>query len=631
MTTPRCIVIDFESDPIQSRPHFPPRVVGFAIRNTSGAKSYVRWGHPSGNNVTQHQGLDILRAAWMSGEPLLFHHSKFDIEVACEGLGLPEPPWDLVHDTQFLLFLDDPHSKTLELKPAAEKLLGMPPEEKDAVGEWVWEHRKEIRAQYQHLTIGRSEGKVTKVWQFFSIVPGDVLAPYAVGDVERTWGLFELLYDRIARAGMLPAYDRLRRVQPIFMENERLGMRVDVQALMQDVKDYSVAFTRVEEAIRTYLGVPDLNLDADQDVAAALQAADAIVEGGWTETKSGQLSMSKDNLKPHHFRDPQLASALGYRNRLATCLKMFMMPWLEQAQQTGGTIHTNWNITRGGEGGTRTGRPSTNNHNFLNLSKSFEGRTDGYVHPDFLGLPPLPLVRKYILPDDGHLFLHRDFSGQELRVFAHYECGALHAAYLDDPKTDPHALVGGKMSELMGLEFERTKVKVLNFQSLYGGGITAIMNKLDCSNAEAKEFKAFHDAALPGRKALADVLEEVTEAGDPIVTWGGRNYYVEPAGYSERFKRWMTYFYKLLNYIVQGSAADLTIEAILDWYHDPRRDPRTRLLVTVYDEINISCPADIWEEQMRVLKEAMEKRRLTVPMLSDGKKGASWGTLEKCA
>jgi hypothetical protein len=62
---------------------------------------------------------------------------------------------------------------------------------------------------------------------------------------------------------------------------------------------------------------------------------------------------------------------LGYRNRLKTCLDMFMRPWLEQASNYGGYITTNWNQVRGAGGGTRTGRPSTNEHNFLNISKDF--------------------------------------------------------------------------------------------------------------------------------------------------------------------------------------------------------------------------------------------------------------------
>jgi hypothetical protein len=73
---------------------------------------------------------------------------------------------------------------------------------------------------------------------------------------------------------------------------------------------------------------------------------------------------------------------------------MFMEPWLDQASRNGGYITTNWNQTRGTDqgGGTRTGRPSTNKHNFLNVSKKWDGRDDQYEHPAFLNVPAAAAV-----------------------------------------------------------------------------------------------------------------------------------------------------------------------------------------------------------------------------------------------
>jgi DNA polymerase I-like protein with 3'-5' exonuclease and polymerase domains len=82
-----------------------------------------------------------------------------------------------------------------------------------------------------------------------------------------------------------------------------------------------------------------------------------------------------------------------------------------------------------------------------------------------------------------------------------------------------------------------------------------------------------------------------------------------------------------MNYAIQGSAADYTKRALIDWHNHPRR--QARFLVTVYDEINGSA-GDI-VTQMAVLKEVMEAQRLgmTVAMLSDAKYGPNWGTLTK--
>jgi DNA polymerase I-like protein with 3'-5' exonuclease and polymerase domains len=116
--------------------------------------------------------------------------------------------------------------------------------------------------------------------------------------------------------------------------------------------------------------------------------------------------------------------------------------------------------------------------------------------------------------------------------------------------------------------------------------------------------------------------------GIPIVTWGGRLYYVEPPGYSKKYKRHMTYEYKLLNYTCQGSAADVTKQAMINYDEHPKR--RGRFLVQVYDEMNASSGPKP-KKEMKVLRESMEmvSEQLDVPMLSDGKIGLTWGDLEK--
>jgi len=241
-----------------------------------------------------------------------------------------------------------------------------------------------------------------------------------------------------------------------------------------------------------------------------------------------------------------------------------------------------------------------------------------------LGDQRLPLVRKYIISDSpDHTILHRDFSGQELRVFAHFEEGPLLAAYKRDPKIDVHAFVGDQIKQIAppDMNLTRTKVKVCNCQSIYGGGAPALSNELDISLAEAKAFKGFHDKALPGRVALNNTITRLVRRGIPIRTWGGRCYLAEPPRDGRSFE------YKLINYLVQGSAADITKQAMIDWHNHPDRD--ARFLVQVYDELNIVAHKDVADQQMRVLRDVMEADRIDVKMLSDGKHGYSWGELEK--
>ena len=126
---------------------------------------------------------------------------------------------------------------------------------------------------------------------------------------------------------------------------------------------------------------------------------------------------------------------------------------------------------------------------------------------------------------------------------------------------------------------------------------------------------------------LNEEIKRTVNLGVPIRTWGGRCYFPEEP---KRLNgRMVDFKYKLLNYLVQGSAADVTKEALIRWYNHPDRHPEDRFLVTVYDEINISAPEWRWKEAMAVLKEAMESIELDVQMLSSPKVGPSWGQAEK--
>lgn len=638
------ITIDFETAPIQDRPAFPPTPCGLAIKYGAEDAIYMACGHKIGDNEYTHSDVrNALREAFESGKPLLFHNAYFDLAVACEYYDLPLPSWDRVHDTAVMAFLLYPHARKHDLKSLAEEHLDWAPEERDAIGDWVWENRAMICQEYD-LNPTRSGGRVNSVFRYFEVCPAYVVGPYAAGDVDRTFSLFVKWAPMIAKSGMSQAYRREMEVAPIFYRNEVEGIAVDRESLEKDHGHFEVQKAAAEEWLKSRLDRPFMNFDADSEIVEALRSNDMINPEDWQPTDAGikflaknpgmrasdldnkYLSVSKDRLRVKSYADPQVFQVLGYRNRLQTAMKMFMLPWMNQAALTGGRIHTHWATTRGGSGGTRTGRPATSSPNFLNISKSFEGRTDGYEHPTALTLSTLPLVRRYIVADtEDHTILHRDFNGQELRVFADYESGPLYAAYQSDPSVDVHGLVSDNIKRLFPeAPLDRSKTKIINFQSLYGGGASALANVLDVSLDEAKRFKEYHNQAMPGRVALNNVIKTLVRQGVPVRTWGGRAYLPEEPRMIEG--RMRSFEYKLINYIIQGSAADITKQAMIDWNNHPDND--SRFLLQVYDELNIVCHKDAVKKQMSVLKDVMEASRLDVEMLSEGKIGPSWGSME---
>lgn len=634
MPAPRPIILDFETEPIEARPHYPPKPVSFSLQLPTWKKSrFYAWGHKTGgNNCSREDAAAALRSAYAAvslRNPLLCHNAKFDLDVAEVHFGLVPPPWDRWDDTMFLLFLQDPHQRELGLKPSSERLLGLPPEEQDAVKDWILTHKRQLEQDFPEIVTRYGGIKPSTAGAFISYAPGNVVGPYADGDVLRTGALFKLLHDEILERGMGEAYDRERKLMPILLRNEREGIKVNRDALERDRAVYEAAQEKTDAWIRKALKAPTLDLNKDKDVSDALYNADAVTE--WSLTATGRRSVSKKALKLAHFRDQKLAAAYSYRQRCATVLETFIRPWLVHSAADG-MMRTTWNQVRqskggaGDTGGTRTGRPSTQDPNFLNMPKPFkEGGVGQYLFPAHIrDLPQLPKVRSYIVPSrKGWLIGRRDFAQQEIRLVAHFEDGALLQAFLDDPRLDVHEFTRQAIEEHIGLDVGRAVTKTLMFGYIYGQGLGSLAETLERSVDEVKAIRNAQMGVLPGLKGLSAGIKARSAQGLPITTWGGRQYYVEPPKLIDG--EWRRFEYKLLNYLIQGSAADVTKESIIR-ANDVLTD--SRFILSVYDENDIEAPAKALKKEMLKLREAMMSIEIDVPLLSDGEYGPNLGDLE---
>jgi DNA polymerase I-like protein with 3'-5' exonuclease and polymerase domains len=626
---PAVTVIDFETLPILARPDYPPKPVGFSVQLPTEKRSrYYAFGHVTGgNNCSAADARRVLREAWHSG-PLLFQNGKFDVDVAEAHMGIKSHVSALdIHDTLFLLFLSDPHATNLSLKPSAERILGLKPTEQQNVGRWLVEHQRQLKVDG---LLPANEPGITmhNFGKWICLAPGNLVGTYADGDILRTLKLFRKLYPEIVTRGMLPAYQREQRLMPILLQNEREGMHIDLRLLEKNIVAYEAEQVKAEAWLRKTLKAPSLNFDSDAQLADALEATGIVTE--FALTKTGKRSVGKATLKAQHFSKPQVHSVLMYRNKLTTCLGTFMHPWLDVARRTDGVVHTSWNQVRqshgAGTGGARTGRLSSS-PNFQNIPKKLEGQLDGFQHPTCIELLRLPQLRKLILPDSkDQWFGRRDYNQQELRILAHFENGALLRAYLENPDLDTHGFVQQVVSQLLDKHVERTPVKTLNFGYIFGQGVASMAEKLELPVAGVKRLRDAQLRALPGLKDLQQGLKARAAQQLPIRTWGGREYYCEHPAYSQKFGKIMSFEYKLLSHLVQGSAGDCTKEAIIRYHEMPGREGR--IIVTVHDEIDISAPKGCFRTEMLRLREAMESVEFDLQMKSDAEYGPNWGTLK---
>ena len=377
------VTVDFESAPITPRPQYPPEPVGVAIKIGAQPSRYYAWAHPAQNNTTRERALAALTKVWTGRRPLLMHHAKFDLAVGIEKLGLPMPTVP-IHDTMPQLFLRDPRAVTFALKPSAHAILGLAPEERDAVEDWLMEHQP-----IPGVKISRAPKSPHYVGAYIGSAPGNLVATYACGDTDRTYGLAQVLGQHLATTGMVAAYAREQALLPTIMGMERFGVRVDLPRLLVDCERTERVIATVDAWIFHHLKSTPFNLDAKGELVQALLAGGAATAASLGSTKTGKIATNKAALA-QGVTDPPLMAMLRYRGALCHSLRTYMRPWVETAQQSGGRIFTTWHSTRSDESGARTGRFSST----PNFQNCFSGDTElltgnGWVRFDQLqrGVP----------------------------------------------------------------------------------------------------------------------------------------------------------------------------------------------------------------------------------------------------
>jgi len=571
--------LDFETEGIEGNPLIhPPKPVGLAIRYPGGMKEYVTdWDQMAATfDIAVKKG------------PTLFHNAPFDLSVARTWFGIEWPHWSQIHDTMYLVYLRDPYARSFGLKQSAERYLNQPPEEQDACKAWIMSN-----------VAGARESN----WgAFLCKVPVDILSPYAIGDVQRTFDL----YAALAPDTQQGPYDRERELMPILANATIRGVRCNTPALEQALELYTGAFEQADAMLRATLQAPHLNVSSGAQLADALDLGGYIDE--WVYTPKGAKSTAMDNLR---VNDPALRDLLGYRSKLKTLLGTFITGWLEKEHN--GRLHPSWNSTRGDrDGGTRTGRLSSSAPNFQNIPNPADVAS-------IPGLPTLPNMRNFILPEEGHLWIKRDFSAQEIRIMAHFEGGALAEAFRQDPNLDPHELVRQEIIRIVGRDYPRKYVKETGFGILYGMGAATLGSRLGERSNVARDLMDAYKVAIPGVEKLQRGTKRRGMADQPIRTWGGRLIYKEPARVIDG--RMRSFEYKLLNYLIQGSAADQTKQCIIEW---DKIKGDAIFMATVHDEVNISAPEG--GHHMETLRHAMDDTgEFDVPMRSEGFTGPSWG------
>jgi DNA polymerase I-like protein with 3'-5' exonuclease and polymerase domains len=523
------------------------------------------------------------------------------------------------------LFLADPNAPGLSLKPAAERILDWPPEERDTLKEWLLQHIKDQKK-------GKGSGcqaidllKPSQAFAHVACAPADLVAPYAIGDVRRTRALHEVLYPQVHGE----AYDRERRVLLPLLRTERRGIPIDVGELQMDQYHGKRLWDRLDQWILRRLKVSSLDIGKAEKLADALENAGLVEE--WILTATDKRSTSHESLR-EVCSDRRLVDTLKFRNILRTQIQTFAGPWLIQAYKTGGRAFCSFNQVRraeerrGGKSvGARTGRLSTapNMQNVPDVKlpvattaeqwKVIKHRGDALYVP----LPRAKLLdlRARVRAPRGLLLGDHDYSQQELRNLAHFTGGRLAQAYRENPRTNAHGWVAEFVAPILGKLYPHRIIKNVNFGILYGEGLDRLAAVLQCSREEASQIRKACRGALG-----SSGLDKALKLAEECTTWGGRVCPVEPVSLvNGELRNWG---YKLINTLIQGSAGDQIKEAMIRFDASPEIE--AEMLLSVHDEILWQAPSRRARSQIKPIRKVMESLELSVPIIAEGKVGRTW-------
>ena len=390
---------------------------------------------------------------------------------------------------------------------------------------------------------------------------------------------------------MIEAYKRELRLMPHILRMEQRGINLNGEQLKRDTDHFWAKLEELEDAICHKLG-RQIDVDSNAQLADALEAAG--LSKGFATTPTGLRSTSKESLI-NAVADDELLGHLLVRGSIATCLRTFMQPWLVQYENHG-RLFMKWNQIRNySDTGARTGRISSS-PNLQNVPVEWEDLRGQLVRIAYsLEEGLLPQVRRYIVPDQGMIFIGRDYRAQEMKLLAHFTNGALLKALQNDPETDIHLIA----ARIAGIT--RKVAKTLGFAVLYGAGVGRVAETLGIREGEAQAIKNRYLEALPEIKTFQKELNVIGKARAFTRTLGNRKYYAQkPTVVAGRFK---SFEYKLPNYKIQGSAADQTKEAMIRYCETTEHG---ELVLTVHDQLVTQVPLVHVQTERTIFAEAVD-------------------------
>jgi DNA polymerase-1 len=547
---------DGEAECLYPEPHQP--VPGGPIRNPD--RERIQWW------FDRAKALGAIRA----------HNGKFDRSFA-EAAGFNVPGDGMWHDSMVAAHIvrTDP-KKSIALKAIASDIFGEEAADlQRELHDWLTNERK------RRAKVAKETG-TELVEPTYADVPLEIIEPYGREDVYLTRKVSDVQIPLVvSNDKMRGVYEFERKVFDALYAVEKRGIPADETAYrkleIEVVKNLEALYDRCidlaqegdEARYRKALkndqaSLDDFNPQAPQQVLAALYARNADMT--YMSVEGGKVSCDKENLEAV---DDELAEAILEFRSEKKVHSTYVKPMIERHYVTStrswkepfiapdGRIHATYRQV-----GAITGRMSCADPNMQNQPR------------DDLRL------RYNIRAEEGHKLVTCDLSNIEMRLFAAYAGPGKLLDLIRSDDADVHAFTARSLgitdrARAGGwVETARQRAKTFNFSVIYGGGFRTIRRQQRCDMAEARRLKGRYYDIFPEVKRLQDRIEATLGTRGYIQTLYGRKI---PGTAREA--------YKYVNYLVQGTAAEILKEALISCHEEG-----LPVVALIHDEIVAHVP-----------------------------------------
>ena len=428
---------------------------------------------------------------------------------------------------------------------------------------------------------------------------------YAAEDADITLRLRNVLEPRLKELGVEELFWNIEMpLVRVLAYMELNGVCLDTEALQDTSKIFNERMREYEQEIYKEAG-EEFNISSPKQVGDILFGKLQIMDKP-KKTKTGQYVTSEEVLQSLENKSPIVRNILNYRG-MKKLLSTYIDALPKLINPRTGHIHTSFNQAL-----TATGRLSSSDPNLQNIPV----RTDDGKE-----------IRKCFIPEEGCLFFSADYSQIELRIMAHLsEDENMMEAFREGH--DIHRATAAKIwhEDIDKVtDAQRKKAKQANFGIIYGITTYGLAQRMDISNAEAKDLIQDYFRTFPKVQAYMEHAKEVARAKGYAETLFHRRRYLADInsrnatvrGFAER---------NAINAPIQGTEADIIKVAMVRiWERFKKEGIRSKMILQVHDELNFSVYPEEREQVERIVIEEMQNAYpLNVPLIADAGWGKNW-------